>query len=524
MSATLDNIQIEDLLYVEYDLNFAQKVSLSFLLFGDQHSHATYILQKLLALVRSPAADQRNSDILRLYAQSNPAGWRCHLVEALCIINARQVLRKLGFDWEQLRLQYLPQILEISLHIHPLLKALYFICEQLTIAQSGRLVLDINEKLSAINRSQGDEPLRFYDFAYLEIFLLDWLTRRHLRLGDIQTIGSDVQLLIDYFKFNDLHSLATLLIQTYNTNAKAPVNKVKCESDAQEVATLPPQPTTTTTKVEAATSSPNLQLVSNNSNGVYSQQQQQQLQQQLRAGALQVQRDNAGILLIINQHSFHQDVSDDLRPLLPDVKLWRREGTDVDKERLSEVFSALGYRVEAHNNVDHLAMLELIRTACSRSMLRDSLIVCILSHGFEGAVYGCDSIPVRIDDIKNVLCADENLYDKPKFLIIQACQQNGKNCQTRNVNATTRSPSQHANMVVAMSTVPGFVALRHSVNGSWFIQTLCDAVEQHAASEHVLDIFTRTIGEVSQKRGDKNQEMLPSVTSTLQQKVYLPAI
>lgn len=102
----------------------------------------------------------------------------------------------------------------------------------------------------------------------------------------------------------------------------------------------------------------------------------------------------------------------------------------MDKKQLSEVFSELGYSVEPHNNVDHLEMLQLIRGACSRSTLRDSLIVCILSHGFEGAVYGCDSIPVSIDDIKNVLCAGEDLYDKPKLLIIQACQQNEKNNQT----------------------------------------------------------------------------------------------
>ncbi|KAM8719906.1 hypothetical protein ACLKA7_006029 [Drosophila subpalustris] len=513
---TLDNIQIEDLPYVEHDLNFAQKVSLCFLLFGDQHAHATYILQKLLALARSPPAEQLNSDLLRLYAQTNPSRWRCHLVEALCIINARQVLRKMGMNWEQLRLQYLPQIQEISLHVHPLLKALYFICEQLTIAQSGRLVLDINEKLNST------ESLRFYDFAYLEIFLLDWLTRRHLRLGDIQTIGSDVQLLIEYFKFNDLQSLATLLIQTYNCNAKAQVNKSECESDAQQVETVTvAKLPKTSTSVATDISSANLPLV--NSNGVdYTQQQKQQQQ---RSDALQVQRENAGILLIINQHSFHQNVSEDLHAFLPAQKLSKRDGTDVDRQRLSDVFSALGYSVESHDNVDHLAMLDIIRFACARSMLRDSLIVCILSHGFEGAVYGCDSIPVSIIDIQNVLCADEHLYDKPKLLIIQACQQNEKNNQTRNVNATTKSPSQHANMVVAMSTVPGFVALRHSVNGSWFIQTLCETVKELAASEHVLDILTRTIGKVSQKRGDKDHQiMLPLLSSTLQQKVYFPAI
>lgn len=117
------------------------------------------------------------------------------------------------------------------------------------------------------------------------------------------------------------------------------------------------------------------------------------------------------------------------QPLLP-AKLAKREGTKVDEQRLRDVFSGLGYTVEAHVNVDHLKMLELIRDVCSRSELRDSLVVCILSHGFEGAVYGCDSIPISIIDIQNVLCANENLHDKPKLLFIQACQQNDKKKQT----------------------------------------------------------------------------------------------
>ncbi|XP_034119497.1 caspase-8 [Drosophila albomicans] len=498
MQEELDNIELDDLPSVELDLNFAQKVSLSFLLFGVQHSHASFILQKLLTLVRSPPEEQLNSDLLRLYAHANPGSWRSHLVEALCIINARRVLRKLGLNWEQLRLRYLPHISEISLHVHPMLKALYVICERLTVAQSGRLVLDINEKL-ARQRNEGDigEPLRFYDLEYLEIFMLDWLTRRHIRLGDIETIGSDVQLLIEYFKFHDMHQFATLLIQTYNSNASAQ-EYIKCESDAE-----PEQPTSVV--------QPAARSNANASNPIALQ------------SAKRVRQENAGILLIINQQTFHRNVDEEFRHLLPTESLRKREGTDVDKRRLTEVFSALGYSVESHDNVDHLTMLELIRSVCDRSMMRDSLIVCILSHGFEGAVYGCDSIPLSIIDLQWVLCADKNLNETPKLLIIQACQQNEKNKQTRDVNAGRMPVNQLGNMVVAMSTVPGYVALRHSLNGSWFIQTLCETVREHADNDHVLEILTTTIGKVSEKRGDKDQQMVPLLSSTLRQKVFLPA-
>lgn len=270
-------------------------MSLAFLLFGDQHALATYILQKLLALMG--AADQRHSDLLRQYAGTNPADWRGHLVEALCIINARQALRKLGFSWQELRLHYLPQVLEVSLHVHPLLKALYNICEQLNIAQAGRLVLDINEQLARRqNGQQADDPLRFYDHAYLEIFLLDWLTRHHLRLGDINARGSDMQLLIEYFKFNDMHSLATLLVQTINSSHPGD----NCETDASQ------SRTTNTEPPAVAPAAAPLAPV----DGIV---------QQRRANALQVRKDNAGILLIINQQRFHRNVSEELRVSRPSI-------------------------------------------------------------------------------------------------------------------------------------------------------------------------------------------------------------
>ncbi|XP_017139082.1 caspase-8 [Drosophila miranda] len=489
----LESIHVLDLPYVERDLNFAQMVSLSFLLYGDEHSTATYILQKLLVLARATASDWSHSDILSQYAKSKPQTWRKYLVEALCIIGARQVLRKLGLCWQELRTHYLPHVGEISLHIHPLLKSLYTICEELTLAQRGRMVLDIKEK-----NSVGD-PLRFYDPEYLEIFLLDWLTRRLIRLGDINANGSDVQLLIEYFKFNDLHAQATLLVKTVNTNATSSCSpatpNVLLPMDGNGIANESSSPT-------AAASRPRAK------------------------NALQLSREKAGIALIINQQKFYRDVSDDHKVYLPPIELPPRNGTDMDKQRLTNVFSKLGYRVEAHDNLDHLSMLHHIRQACERSLLLDSLVVCILSHGFEEAVYGANSIALRISDIENVLCSYENLYEKPKLVVIQACQENKEdqenNALPYKIDASTKSPFQYLNMLRAMSTVPGFPALRHTQTGSWFIQCLCDAIVEHSNSDHIADILTIVINNVANKRGNKNETMVPWTGGALRQHVYFP--
>ncbi|KAH8420441.1 hypothetical protein KR009_010323 [Drosophila setifemur] len=503
----LDNIDVNDLLYVEKDLSFAQKVvSVCFLLYGDDHTNASYILQKLLTLIR---ADWQESDLLVQYAKSRPETWRRHLVEALCIVGARQVLRRLGFRWQDLRLHYLPHIGGLTLHVHPLLKSLYTVCEQLNLAQSGRLVLDVSEKVARQQAGSGD-PLRFYDHTYLEIFLLDWLTRRAIRLGDIDANGSDVQLLIEHLKFNDLQEQAKLLIDTINSNAR---DEDQQQHQPAAALAIKQEPSTGSQQEDSSSCAPSTACDAAPSTTAR------------RRNAIQLMREKAGIALIINQRQFHREVSDDLKKYLSPKPLDKRMGTDVDERRLNKVFSSMGYKVESHHNKDHMDMVHLIRSACQRSLLHESLVVCILSHGFEDAVYGANSIALRIPDIENVLCSDESLYDKLKLLIIQACQEKSQpevQGLPFNLKATTQSPGQHLNMVRAMSTVKGFPALRHTHTGSWFIQSLCDAIVQHSASEHIVDILTIVTNDVAEKRGSNNETMISNTNITCRQHFYFP--
>lgn len=195
----------------------------------------------------------------------------------------------------------------------------------------------------------------------------------------------------------------------------------------------------------------------------------------------------------------------------------------MDEQSLRKVFSAMGYKVESHHNIDHMEMVHLMRSATERSLLNDSIVVCILSHGFEGAVYGANSIALSIPEIENVLCSEANVYDKHKLLIIQACQDNNRRQQGMpfKLDATTSEPGQHMHMVRVMP-VSGFPALRHTHTGSWFIQCLCEALVQHSDSKHFVDILTIVTHEVAKKRGDNNESMLLSSNICLVQNFYLP--
>lgn len=134
-----------------------------------------------------------------------------------------------------------------------------------------------------------------------------------------------------------------------------------------------------------------------------------------------IRKQSAGIILIINQEKFDFDPNPELKELLPQRPLEKRLGTNRDVDALRRVFRGFGYEVRVKENRTHYDILNDVRNAVNESVTYDSLIVCILSHGHKGFVYGTNSIPVKIEDIEKLIIS-ERLIGKPKILIVQACQ------------------------------------------------------------------------------------------------------
>ncbi|KAL9886250.1 caspase-8 isoform X1 [Glossina fuscipes] len=506
----MKQIDVEDLRYIERDLSYYQLVSLGFLLFGEEKTSAEYILQKLIVLSKHPPsgcgqATQNGGDmILRLYANSKRNNWREGLLEALTIINAKRVLRKLGFRWKDLHHHYLPQIAELSINIHPMLKALYKICEELTAAQARRLI----SRIQTDSRKNGEECLDFRNALYLEIFLLDWITRRVIRIGDRQCTGTDVHVLIEYFKLNDMDSLKDLLNNTVTQNAE--------EVELQNKYFSPP-----------AADSAETSLVDEQEN-VF-----KYLNDNLLVGQedddstfYKIRRESAGFVVIINQNEFHQETDPRWTHLLPKRPFPTcRKGTDVDRDRLTKLFESLGYIPKVYDNLSHLEMVYRIRETVKSSIIYDSLIVFILTHGANGVVYGSNSIPVKISELQKIFC-EESFKNKPKILIIQACQKDQPRIdEIISSDASKKDPLSYADMLVALAAIPGTEALRDTQKGSWYIQTLCDIIEKGDKKKHIFDILTavaKTLTKKNQKQGG-DDVMLPLLNSTLLKAFYLPA-
>ena len=63
----------------------------------------------------------------------------------------------------------------------------------------------------------------------------------------------------------------------------------------------------------------------------------------------------------------------------------------------------------------------------------DCFVLIILSHGFNGGIYGVDGDPVHLDKVTMLFKPDNcrSLANKPKIFFVQACQ--GKKEQQSNV-------------------------------------------------------------------------------------------
>ncbi len=116
----------------------------------------------------------------------------------------------------------------------------------------------------------------------------------------------------------------------------------------------------------------------------------------------------------------------------------------------------------------------------------DAFICCILSHGNKGVVLGCDGESLSIKQITRTFKASDQspLTGKPKVFLIQACQghliQPGVLLKD-NLQADDSQPlsiPEEADVLVAMATVEDYAALRNTVDGTWFIQSVCQQLKE----------------------------------------------
>lgn len=237
--------------------------------------------------------------------------------------------------------------------------------------------------------------------------------------------------------------------------------------------------------------------------------------------------------------------------------LRKRGGSDLDAEQLKELFTKLQYKVKVVRNqtAKQLKQTLLQFAKMDDHKAADSMVVCLLSHGLEGQIYGVDGVLVSIPDLLAMFNGymAKDLIGKPKLFFIQACRgsdydhgadvTDGAYSASVNEYRVTRTTAElltaafpsnkaetfvepetipaEADMLVAYSTVPGYVSWSNLQKGSWFVQALVDVFSEYAHKEDVVSMLVRVNGKVAREFESFNRKkQIPAPVIMLTKKVF----
>lgn len=193
-----------------------------------------------------------------------------------------------------------------------------------------------------------------------------------------------------------------------------------------------------------------------------------------------------GIALVINNEHF--------------AKHRWREGTDKDETNLIETFRFLGYRVEAYHDCTSHEMKQIFEEMQARDHSQhDSFVCCILSHGEEGVILGCDSKPVDVrlltENLNSSSCP--TLAKKPKLYFLQACRGTRKTVFRRiATDAGGEAVADDHDFFISFPTLLGKESLRDLDYGTWYIQELCETLCKCATYKELSHILIKVRGAI----------------------------
>ncbi|XP_023683469.2 caspase-6 isoform X1 [Paramormyrops kingsleyae] len=244
----------------------------------------------------------------------------------------------------------------------------------------------------------------------------------------------------------------------------------------------------------------------------------------------QMNHRKRGRALIFNQEWFFWQLR------LPD-----RAGTNADKVNLVKRFTELGFDAKAYDNLKVADVMNILQEAARANHVDSDGFVCVfLSHGENDHIFAYDG-QISIRDITALFKGDQckSLVGKPKIFIIQACRGDKHDDPVTAMDEVDQ-PNQvvvdagvfytlpaGADFLMCYSVAEGYYSHRETVNGSWYIQDLCDLLREHGKSVEFTDLLTLVNRKVSMRSvgrcADHNaigKKQVPCFCSMLTKKLY----
>uniref|UniRef100_A0A1A9WSX7 Caspase family p20 domain-containing protein n=1 Tax=Glossina brevipalpis TaxID=37001 RepID=A0A1A9WSX7_9MUSC len=249
-----------------------------------------------------------------------------------------------------------------------------------------------------------------------------------------------------------------------------------------------------------------------------------------------------GIALIFN----HKDVKGQKQ----------RIGTERDRDAICASLTNYGFDVRVFNDLTFADLNEKLKDTAQEDHLKnDCLLVVVMSHGYEGKIFARD-MAYPVERLWNPFLAENctSLINKPKLFFVQACRgvNLDKAVTYRKFTPMSRQsfslePRKEksepilfaipntADLLVMYSTFEKYYSFRNVENGSWFIQSICEVLNEAAMNEassiqgtELLRLLTAINRKVAYEyQSNAKQEVLnqmkemPNFMSTLTKTFYL---
>ncbi|KAK9872250.1 hypothetical protein WA026_017051 [Henosepilachna vigintioctopunctata] len=452
--------------------------------------------------------------------------WRGKIIEALAIIQNYQIPKKYGFTKTQLEQEFFPLLYFTSKYINTFRKIVYCFCEKLTTEHEDCFLRNIENDM--INNH-----FEFHRYIFMEMNFSYFLKIGYISQTNVQSLlkilkTMDNECLYDMLKM--VHPKETLLegysyketLNDQDINLNAFIENRSPELKFINNSSLFESNVSNSTQDNNQNSKENLAKISSNkskdSEDIYD-------------------LTRKRIAFIIDQENFYTEPNPKYKDLLPEnietQKLHTRMGTSLDSGKLEETLNKRNFIVKSQRNLTHLKIISELEATVNEIDEKNCscFLVSILSHGDEGVIYGCNSCHVEVSTIIEIM-SDTKLNKIPKVLILQSCQ--GPNLQKSrriDTNLEVDGPSLRGqpsmkipDFLIFWATVPGFSAIRNKISGTWFIQSLCNHLEEADNREHFEEICTKIIRDVSNKKFQKDDDeyyMVPFKNTTLTKKLFL---
>ncbi|XP_029009096.1 uncharacterized protein LOC114857094 isoform X2 [Betta splendens] len=242
--------------------------------------------------------------------------------------------------------------------------------------------------------------------------------------------------------------------------------------------------------------------------------------------AYNMNRRRRGLALIFNQEQFHHQLG-----------FCDRHGSEVDAPILEKSLMHLGFEVKLFTDLkkdDINAKLD--KAANADHSDADCLLLVFMSYGEEGYVYAHDD-KLAVNDIpdkfKGTNCS--SLVGKPKIFIWQSdsgtecdrpCIDTNPEDNDAEVGSVNTLPAA-ADFIMCHAAAKGYVSFRNTVDGSWYIQDLCELLQKYGESLEFTELLTLVNAKVSKREARGNYRVnhlrqVPRFSSVPKKLYFLP--